>query len=136
MADITVTANSVVTTSTQTETLTAGAAVTPGQTVYKDSSDSDKAKLSDANVTAAQAVTGIALNTAATGQPVTILKNGGIITGGLGSLTAGDDYYLSATPGGICPKADLTTNDRIIRVGRVNNDGNLLVAIEDYGVTL
>jgi hypothetical protein len=101
MADLTITASSVLKgTGAKTETLIAGAAVTAGQTLYKDASDSNKAKLYDADGAAAlRAFYGIALNSAASGQPVVVLTEGPIT---IGATTAvGVAYYGSDTPGGI-----------------------------------
>ena len=84
--------------------ITAGATITAGQAVYRDSTDSDKAKLADANVSAAVAdVYGIALHAALAGQPLRV-QIGGNIT--IGATTANSVIYvLSATAGGITSDA-------------------------------
>jgi hypothetical protein len=120
MADLTVTAASVLKgTGAITETLIAGAAITAGQSVYKDTSDSNKAKLADADSATAAARTyyGTALNGASTGQPV-VVQTGGPITIGA-TVAVGVAYYLSDTAGGICPFADLESGDypTIIGIG-------------------
>lgn len=120
MADLSITAASVMPgTNAITEKLIAGAAITAGQTLYKDASDSNKMKLFDADsaTAAARAFYGIALNSAASGQPVVVLTSG-LIT--IGATTAvGVAYYASDTPGGICPFADLEAGDypTIIGIG-------------------
>ena len=120
MADLTITATSVLKgTGATTETLIAGAAITAGQTVYKDASDSNKAKLFDADsaTAAARVLHGIALNGAASGQPVVVLTQGPITIGA--TVAVGVAYYASDTPGGICPFADLESGDypTIIGIG-------------------
>lgn len=87
---------------------TAGATVTAGQVVYKESS-TGKFKLADNNsaTTEVRVPFGIALNGASAGQPIAVQKAGTITIGA--TLTAGVQYYLSGTAGGIAPVADLTT---------------------------
>lgn len=120
MADLTITATSVLPgTGAITEKLTAGAAITAGQSVYKDASDGNKAKLFDADsaTAAARSFYGIALNGAASGQPV-VVQTGGNITIGA-TVAVGVAYYASDTPGGICPFSDLESGDypTIIGIG-------------------
>jgi hypothetical protein len=94
----------------------AGATITAGQVVYLDSSTSTY-KLADINsATAAVRVpVGIALNGAASGQPVTV-QTGGQVTIGA-TIAAGVFYYASGTAGGIRPVADNTTGDYPAVVG-------------------
>jgi hypothetical protein len=101
MADLSITANSVLKgTGAKTETLIAGAAITAGQTLYKDAADSNKAKLYDADGAAAlRAFYGIALNSAASGQPVVVLTEGPITIGA--TVAVGVAYYGSDVAGGI-----------------------------------
>lgn len=118
MADLSITAASVLKGSgAQTEQGTAGAAVTAGQVVYKDASDSDKFKLADCNsaTAAVRAPYGIALHAAASGQPLTVLRSGSITIGA--TVAVGVTYFLSGTPGGIRPAADNTTGDYVSIVG-------------------
>jgi hypothetical protein len=120
MADLSITATSVLKgTGAKTESLIAGAAITAGQSLYKDASDSNKAKLTDADsaTAAARVFYGIALNGAASGQPV-VVQTGGIIAIGA-TVAVGVAYYLSDTAGGICPFADLESGDypTIIGIG-------------------
>lgn len=117
MADIAITAASVLkSTSSVIEGGTAGATITAGQTVYKDASDSNKVKLADANASdATAACVGIALNGAASGQPISFATSGPYTAGG--TLTAGAVYVLSATAGAIAPVADLTTGWRTTILG-------------------
>lgn len=137
MADISITAANVKLVSGPTERLVAGAAVTAGQLCYREASTS-KAKLSDNdNATAeVRALRGMALGGAAADQPVILASNGAVVDLGAAVLTAGTDYYLSGTPGGICPRADVTTGDDPVRVGMAQTTAHLLLDFADPGVTL
>src|SRR4051812_11117128 len=105
MADLTVTpANVVRGANAVTETRDAGEAIAAGKAMYV--SPTTKAfMLADSNsVTAgAKVATHIALNSAAAGQPMTGQSSGELNPGA--TLTVGAGYYLSDTPGGICPDA-------------------------------
>ncbi len=86
---------------------TAGATITAGQTLYADSTDSNKLKLAQADGTAAEATcVGIALHAAGSGQPIQY-QTGGTITIGAGAAPAeGMIYVLSDTAGGLAPHTD------------------------------
>jgi hypothetical protein len=135
MADISITAANVVAASDAVrESGTAGATVTAGQLVYLDNSDM-KYKLADSNGAAALRVpSGIALNGAANNQPLVIQKGGDITIGG--TMTAGVAYYLSDTPGGICPVADLASGEYPCIVGIAKSTSVLSVNIQPSGVAL
>lgn len=137
MSDISITATSVLPTGTTLlEHGIAGASVTAGQPVYKEAS-TGKFKLSDNdNATAeVRGVYGVAMHAAGAGQPLAVALPGSDIT--LNAvLTAGVDYYLSATAGGICPIADVTSGHDPVRVGYATSTTNLKVAVSDPGVTL
>jgi len=117
MADLSITAANVTATSSQPRSSgIAGATITAGQTLYIDATDANKLKPADANNGVEKAVVvGIALNGAASGQPV-VYQTGGVITIGA-TVGVGDIYVQSRTPGGICPAADLLTNDFVTIVG-------------------
>lgn len=136
MADLTITAANVKLISGPTEQLTAGTTLTAGQAAYKEAATS-KAKLSDNDSATAEirAVLGLTLHAALADQPVTVAKNGAVVAFGT-ILTAGTDYYLSGTPGGICPRADVTTGDDPVRIGIALTTANLQLDIADPGVTL
>ena len=136
MADITITAASVKLISGPTEQINAGGTLTAGQAVYKEAA-TGKAKLADNDSATAEVRTvhGMTLGGAGTDQPVTIAKNGAVID--LGAvLTAGVDYYLSGTPGAICPRADVVTTDDPIRIGMALTTARLQLDINDPNVTL
>lgn len=118
MADLTITAANVVPgTGARIVQGTAGATITAGQVVYKDASDSDKYKLADCDsaTAAVRGAVGIALNGASAGQPVSVIVGGQVTIGA--TIAAGVAYYLSATPGGICPVADLGSGDYPLILG-------------------
>ena len=88
---------------------TAGEAITAGQPVYVDSTDSNKIKRADADGTSATAAAkGIAVNSAATGQPVDYQTGGDINLGA--TLVRGQVYILSPDKG-ISAAADLANPD-------------------------
>src|SRR4051812_13410362 len=109
MADLSITANNVVVAGAAvTEAGTAGETITAGQPVYRDTSTGKYFKAD--NNGAAEMIRkarGIALNGAALNQPLAIIKSGDLTLGA--TLTPGTVYYLSDTPGGICPLADVGT---------------------------
>jgi hypothetical protein len=136
MADLTVTAASVLWTSGTKLSGIAGAAVTAGQGVYLDSTTSTL-KLAQADGTAAEsAAVGIALHAAGTGQPLVYAGPGSIINIGA-TTTKAVTYMVSATAGGVAPQADLTSGQRITRLGYATaTDGTFVVDIRDTGATV
>ncbi len=136
MADLTITAANVISGSGATRvTGTAGASITAGQVVYKDSSDG-KYKLADCDsaTAAVRSPAGIALHAASTGQPLTIQSAGPITIGA--TVTAGVAYYLSATPGGIAPVADLASGDYPVILGIATSASVIDIDIQEAGVAL
>tara|TARA_R110002020_G_scaffold5179_4_gene21924 strand:- start:9112 stop:9522 length:411 start_codon:yes stop_codon:yes gene_type:complete len=135
MTDITITAANVaaganaVTTSGK-----AGATITAGQVVYRDAA-TGKFKLADSNsATAADKdATGIALNSASDGQPLTVQTAGDITIGA--TVVAGTAYYASETAGGIQPAADVGTED-VILIGIAKSASVIGLKIFDTGVTV
>lgn len=116
MADISVTAASIQkTTSTLWALGIAGAAITAGQPVYADATDSGKLKLADADVLATSKAVGIALHGAASDQPLQY-ATGGTLTFNA-ALTAGEVYVVSTTAGGIAPAADMGSGDFVTVLG-------------------
>ena len=115
MADFSVTASGVIAQSgASTKDVTAGATVTAGQVVYKDTADS-KYKLADADVLASAKAEGIALHGASNGQPLRIIVGGSVYLGA--NVVAGQVYVASTTPGGIAPYGDLATGDYVTVLG-------------------
>lgn len=137
MADISVTAASVLASATALveRTGTAGASITAGQVVYKDSSDG-LLKLADSNsaTAAVRGAYGIALHAASTGQPLAVARRGPVTFNAV--LTAGTTYCSSTTAGGICPQADITTGGEVVILGQALSTTSLDLNINDTGVTL
>lgn len=136
MADLSLTAASVIAgADSQTEHGWAGATVTAGQAVYLDTAD-NRYKLADSNGASALIRTprGIALHGASSGQPLAILLRGDITIGA--TVTAGVAYYLSDTPGGLCPVADLASGEYPCVIGIAKSTTVLSVQITPSGVSL
>lgn len=136
MADITVTAASVVAGADSTTTSgTAGVTITAGQAVYLDAT-TGKWALADADsATAAQRrAAGIALNGAALNQPIKVLTSGDVTIGA--TVTAGVAYYLSGTAGGICPVADIGAGEYVNLIGIATSATVLRVGIQFPNVAL
>ena len=136
MADLTITAANVVAgTGAETENGSLGAAVTAGQVLYKAAADG-RWYLADNNsaTAAARQATGIALNGGGIGQPVRVLRSGPVTIGA--TMTAGVTYYLSDTPGGICPIADVGAGEYSCIVGIATSTTVLDVLFHYSGVAL
>lgn len=136
MADIAITAANVAESAGAViENGRAGAAITAGQVLYKEAA-TGLFKLADANSATAEAkqAYGIALHGALTNQRIAVQTGGDIVAGG--TLVAGSPYYLSGTPGGIAPAADLVTTWHIAALGYAVSTTVLRVHIQNTGVTL
>lgn len=136
MADLTITAANVLSGSGSLVAHgTAGASVTAGQVVYLDET-ANSYKLADNNSATAtvRAPDGIALHASATGQPIAVHTRGPITIGA--TLTPGVVYYLSDTPGGICPVADLASGEYPTIIGIATSSTVLNVKIQSAGVAL
>jgi hypothetical protein len=118
MADLSITAANVLASDSATPVRRgiAGATITAGQVLYVDTAADNVLKLADADVLASAAVAGIALNGAATGQPVEYVEADPDFTPGA-TTVAGTTYYLSTTAGAICPVGDLATGDFVTVLG-------------------
>jgi hypothetical protein len=137
MTDISITAANVVAGSNATkESGIAGATITAGQAVYR-SSTTGKYLLADSNSGTAEARTprGIALHGASDGQPLTIQKAGDITIGATLDPEA-PAYYLSDTPGGICPVADVGDGEYFCLVGLAKSASVLAINIQATGVAM
>lgn len=121
MADISVTAGSVIAgDDARIANGTAGATITAGQTVAKNTT-SGKWVLAEADAATTAAMiagsggVGIALNGASDGQPIQVQIEGDINPGG--TVTIGEIYCVSPTAGGIAPFSDLLTDDYVTVLG-------------------
>jgi hypothetical protein len=138
MVDLVITAASVLPGSgAPTKTGTAGAAIAAGDVVYLDTATTGKWQLADSDAATAEARgqtsnIGIALNSAAANQPVTVQTGGPITLGSV--LTAGTAFYLSDTPGKICPLADVTGGDYFVLLGLAASATVLNLDVQYSGV--
>jgi hypothetical protein len=118
VVDIVVTsANVIKGTGAKTRSGIAGTTITAGQTLYKDTSDSDKYKLYDSDGATAivRKLAGVSLHGASAGQPITLQYEGNITIGA--TVAAGTVYLGSDTPGGIRPNVDSNSGDYITVLG-------------------
>lgn len=113
----------------------AGEAITPGAAIYL-ASATNKWMLADSNAATAEARTAkaIALNGAALNQPIALQKSGDITIGA--TLVPGTAYYLSDTPGALCPVADIGTGEFVCLVGLAKSTTLLALDFNYTGVTL
>lgn len=113
----------------------AGATITAGMPVYKDSSDNDDYKPSRANAVATALCDGIAMCSASDGQPLIVQKlTGSLITLGA-TLAVGETYVVSdATQGKIMPLADLGSGDYPVVLGVAKTAANFQLGIQAVGV--
>lgn len=136
MVDLTITAANVVAGSNAVKKSgIGGEVVAAGKAVYL-SSTTKKWMLADSNSATAEAkkAGGIALNGCALDQPLVVQTAGDITLGA--TLVAGSPYYLSETPGGIEPAADLTTGENVCLIGLAKSTAVLSIDIQAPGVTL
>jgi hypothetical protein len=136
MVDITITpANVVVSGTGQNRTSgTAGATILAGQAVYLDPTVK-KFLLADSNsaTVAARTPTGIALHGASLNQPLAVMTSGDITIGA--TLTVNTPYFLSDTPGGICPIADIGVGEFCCQVGLSKSTTVMTIMIKATGVS-
>lgn len=136
MADVTITGPVTVDSMAFTETLTAQVAIAAGKVVYRDSTNSGKANLADADASASAEAIGIAVNTAGIGEPVTVAKNGATITQAGTTFTRGTVYFASTTAGGVAPFADLASGDYVTSLGVATSTSAFKINITISGVTI
>lgn len=137
MAQLSVTAADVVPgDNAVTRQVTAGATITAGQVVYRDTSDNEY-KLADADVQASTVAAGIALNGASDGQPMTIQTEGDINPGG--TVRVGEVYIVSPTAGGIGESGtsggtlDISSGDFVTILGVGTATNNIALKINVSG---
>lgn len=112
----------------------AGETIAAGNAVYQ-SSSTNKYGLADSDGASSniKAAVGIALNDAALNQPVKVLKAGDLTINAV--LTAGATYFLSNTPGGICPDADVGAGEAVVQLGIAKSTTVLGVRVINPGVS-
>ena len=135
MTDLVITAASVVAgANAQKEAGIAGATIAAGEMVYKAATGKYLLGDGDDAATAVRTARGMALNSAGLDQPLDIARGGDVTVGAV--LIAGTAYYLSDTPGKICPLADVAAGDDVILVGLAKSTTVLAIDIQDPGVTI
>ena len=135
MADLTITAANVVAgVNTPKKDALAGEPITAGKAVYI-ASATKKVMLADSNSATAEArrAIGIALNGGSLNQPISIQTGGDITLGA--TLTPGAGLYLSDTPGGICPDADVGAGEFVCLLGIAKSATVLALSIQFPGVS-
>ncbi|MEY9580961.1 hypothetical protein ABIE88_008537 [Bradyrhizobium diazoefficiens] len=134
MTDLVITAANVLPgTGAVTEDGLAGATITAGQAVYRDTDGTYKLADADGASALIRTARGIALNGGSAGQPIRIQKSGEITIGA--TLTGGVTYYLSNTAGGICPLADVGTGEYFHIVGIAKSTTVMLMSLAYSGVS-
>jgi len=120
--------------------VTAGATITRGQVVFRDSADGEY-KLADADDATKDADLAIALTDGFDGAPMLVAEDGAVIN--IGATTvAGTAYALSSSTatggaaGGVSPIADLGSGDnpRPLFVG--SGTGQVTLAIDENGAAI
>ena len=114
---------------------TAFEAIDAGEMVRFSSSD-NLIHLADATTTDDATITdgGMALCTAAAGQPVTYAKTGSVITIASGTLVTGTAYYLSGTAGKLEEFSDLSSGEFITLCGLAISTSNIKLVVDSLGV--
>lgn len=125
MADISITAGNVLLVTGTPEYGTAGATITAGMPLYKDSAASNKLKAGKADAASTDEVVGIALHGASDGQPLAYAGAGCVVNMGA-TLALGKVYMLSAaTAGGVAPVDDIATGNYVTVLGVAITTANL-----------
>lgn len=119
------------TANTQLRIVQYGATITPGQPIVKSGT---KYVLADANAsTALAAAEGIAMTPGVDNGYGVMATAGGIVLVGT-TMTVGETYLVSDTPGGIMPNADRSTTDYVTRLGTAASTTQLNLAIQATGI--
>src|SRR4051812_31905049 len=130
MADLSITATSVINVDAPTDLKLAAEAITAGQPLYAASSTT--VGKADNDAAGKTQCIGLALNGGAAGQPIQYAKTGGNVTvNAVGTALA--EVYVSDTAGGLCLAAGVTTGMRKYRVGYFTTTTNLVLDFKDYG---
>lgn len=109
----------------------AGVAITAGQVLYKDANQ--LLQLASANAGTPQTPVGIAVNSAAAGQPVNYVAADTAFNPGY-PTSIGEQTFVSETPGALCPYADLTTGDQPIAMLLGTGTASAILTIVAAGV--
>lgn len=135
MADLTITAASVAqSTGADTVDGLAGETITAGMSVYLNASNVwMKAQCDGTAIEAGSGGVrnfGIALHASLSGQPLKV-QVGGIITIGA-TVAVGTDYVIATTAGGIAPRTDLASTNKITHLGFADTTTTINMASKRY----
>ncbi|ASR06709.1 hypothetical protein CHY08_06030 [Rhizobium leguminosarum bv. viciae] len=136
MTDLVVTpANVLAASNAERDNGIAGETIVAGKAIYL-ASTTNRWMLADSNSATAEAraAKGIALNGASVGQPVSFQKSGDITIGA--TLVAGTSYFLSDSPGGLCPLADVGSGEYVVLIGIAKSTSVLQLSFQYPGVAL
>lgn len=136
MAALTITAASVVkSTGALVENGIAGATITAGQSVYKDTT-TGKFGLADADGASANIKDGkgVALHGASLNQPLAVQYDGDITIGA--TTVAGTAYVVGTTPGAINPIADLVSTNNVCLLGVAVSTTVIRLAVKNFAVAI
>jgi surface antigen len=126
MANLSITPASVATVLGSQVSKVAGVAIAAGEAIYLDSTTSTM-KLADADALLTAEAVGIAVNSAASGQPVTYQPAGTITIGA--TVVPGTAYYVSSTAGSICLESDLASGDYVTLLGIATTTAIISISI-------
>ena len=118
----------------QTAVVTAGTTITPMQTVYSDSADSNEYKLCDASATGTANCDGLAILGSTDGNPMLIIKKGPVDVGA--TLVLGATYCVSPTAGGIEIKSGVLTGDYLTELGVATGTTTLDLDIKNTQIVM
>ena len=136
MADLSITAaNCVPGSDARIEYGIAGETIAAGKAIYL-AAATNKWMMADANSGTAEArdAKAIALTGWYTNQPGADQGSGGLTLGA--TMTAGTVYYLSDTPGGICPVADIGAGEYVEVIGVATSTTVMSLILAYSGVAL
>lgn len=113
----------------------AGATITAGKPIYLEAA-TNTWKLADNDSATAEVrqATALALTGSSANQPIAYMRSGSVTLGA--TMTAGVVYYLSATAGGICPVADLTSGKYPCTIGIATSTTVMQLGFNYSGVAL
>jgi hypothetical protein len=120
----------------------AAVALTAGQAVYEVGDGTVGLADADHATAAVHKAKGIALHSAAAGQPIAYQTAGLVRIGA--DVAVGEIYVLSGNAGGVAPEADLAVGDEVVligvghtaQVGSPATGGHILLGINPTGVTV
>lgn len=115
---------------------TAGVAIDAGELIYLDANDGNKAKLAVNSSAAAANVVGMAVNTAAQGQPVSYSTSGLIAVGAEKFDGQGMLLVLSDTAGAAMDAADAADGEFLTVIGYSTSESQIQLAIRPTAVSL